>query len=326
MSPHRDEPGRPWHLYLLGLAAIAVAVLAVVEIGPPSSSARTSRELVTAEPGVVQSTVTGTGNVQAGTDVDANFRASGTLSAVYVSVGQHVTAGQLMATLNPTVAQLTLDQAEQNLAAAQDQLTAIENGTAGSSAGAGGAGASGSDSSAASGSGSTASTGATAAVFAPGSSSTEFAAYRPGSGRPHSTTTSSSTTTTSSTTSTSTPQSAKPSRPSGGYPSNGASSSSNESSPQRSSPSRSSGSGTGGGAQGGSTARATTTTTTSTTTTPSPASIASAQASVYAAQASVQNAQTALANTKLYAPASGTIVSLANLSPGDTVSAGSNSS
>ena len=45
-----------------------------------------------------------------------------------------------------------------------------------------------------------------------------------------------------------------------------------------------------------------TTTTTTTSTTPSPASIASAQASVYSAEASVHNAQIALANTKLYAP------------------------
>ncbi len=132
----RDQPGRPWHLYLLALAAVAVAVLAVVEIGPPSSSARTSREVVTAEDGVVQSTVTGSGNVQAGTDVNVNFKASGSLAEVYVSVGQHVQQGQLLAALDPTTAQLSLDQAEQSLTAAQDNLTAVENGTStGSSSG-----------------------------------------------------------------------------------------------------------------------------------------------------------------------------------------------
>ena len=72
-------------------------MLAVTEIGPPTSSARTSREVVTAGQGVVQSTVTGSGNVAAGTDVDVNFNTSGTLQDVYVHVGQHVNGGQLLA-------------------------------------------------------------------------------------------------------------------------------------------------------------------------------------------------------------------------------------
>ena len=74
----RDKPGRPWHLYLLALVAIAIAVIAVTEIGPLAAP-RTSKETVTAEDGVVQSTVTGTGNVEAGTDVNVNFQTSGTL-------------------------------------------------------------------------------------------------------------------------------------------------------------------------------------------------------------------------------------------------------
>jgi membrane fusion protein, macrolide-specific efflux system len=199
---------RPWHLYLLAVVAVVVAALAVAEIGPPVSSARTSTQIVTAEQGVVQSTVTGSGNIEAGTDLDVNFQTSGTLSNVYVHVGQHVNKGQLLATLNQSSAQLTLDQAEQNLVSAEDQLSSAE-------------------------SGSSASTGSTTG----------------GSGTSSSSTTSS-----------------------------------------------------------------------------SGASVASAQAAVDSGQASVDNAQTALNDTKLYAPISGTIVSLASLSPGDTVSAGSTGS
>jgi multidrug efflux pump subunit AcrA (membrane-fusion protein) len=188
---------------------VVLAVMAVAQIAPPTSSARTSTQIVTAEQGVVQSTATGSGNIQAGTDINVNFQTSGTLSNVYVHVGQHVDKGQLLATLNQSSAQLTLDQAEQNLTAAEDQLTSAESGsstTTGSTTGASGAGS-------------------------------------------------------------------------------GTSSSSS--------------------------------------TTSSAASVASAQAAVDGAQASVQNAQTALNDMKLYAPISGTIVSLASLSPGDTVSAGS---
>jgi multidrug efflux pump subunit AcrA (membrane-fusion protein) len=81
---------RPWYLYVLAVVAVTIAVLAVSEIGPPTSSARTSTQIVTAEDGVVQSSVTGTGNVAAGSDLDVNFQTSGTLSKVDVKVGQHV--------------------------------------------------------------------------------------------------------------------------------------------------------------------------------------------------------------------------------------------
>jgi membrane fusion protein, macrolide-specific efflux system len=198
-----------WPLFVLGAAAIAVIVLAIEEIGPPSSSARTSTQIVTAQKGVVQTTVSGTGNVEAGADLDVNFQANGTLSKVYVKVGQHVSKGQLLATLDPTNAQLSLDQAESQLTAAQDQLSSAESGSSTSTSSSGG-----------------------------GSSSST-----------------SGSSTTSSTTSAS--------------------------------------------------------------------SIATAQAAVDTAQASVNTAQTALNNTKLYAPISGTVASVTNLSTGDSVSAGS---
>jgi len=122
-----ERQGRSWHLYLLLVVAVVLAVLAVAEIGPPTSSARTSTQTVTAEQGVVQSTVTGSGNIEAGTDLDVNFQTSGTLSSVDVQVGQHVEKGQLIATLDQSSAQLTLDQAQQNLAAAEDQLSSAES-------------------------------------------------------------------------------------------------------------------------------------------------------------------------------------------------------
>ena len=201
-----ERRGRPWHLYLLMVVGVVLAILALSEIGPPTSSARTVTQTVTAEKGVVQSSVTGSGNIEAGSDEDVNFQTNGTLSAVDVHVGQHVTKGQLLATLDSTSAQLALNQAEASLTAAEDQLSSAESG--------------------------------------------------------------------SSTSSTS-----------------------------------------GSGGSGGSTSSPATTTS-------SAASTASAQAAVDSAQASVDTAQTALDQTRLYAPISGTVASLASLSPGDTVSAG----
>ena len=287
----RDRKRWPWHMYLLAVVAIAIVVVAILEIGPPTSSARTSKEVVTAENGVVQSTVTGTGNVAAGTDIDVNFKTSGTLQHVYVSEGQHVVKGQLLATLDPTSAQLGVDQAEEQLTSAQDQLTAVENGTA-TGSGSGGSGTTGGSS--------------TTASLNDVTNSTEFVTYTPPSGKypegSHSRK--------------SKKPSSTPKEKSGSSSGSSNGSSSGSSSGSSGSSSRSGSSHSGGSAS----------TTTQTTTTPSPASIASAQASVFSAQASLNNAQAALNDTKLFAPTSGTIASLASMLPGDSVSAGSSSS
>ena len=289
---HRTRRLGAWPLYLLGLLAAGVAVLAVTQIGPPSSSARTAREVVTAENGVVQSSVTGSGNVAAGDDVDVNFQTSGTLAEVYVSAGQHVSKGQLLATLDPTSAQLAVDQAQASLNAAEDQLTAAENGTStGSSGTSSGTGATG-----------------TTTSFSPKSSAGEFVAYTPASNqmpkKKHK---------------------SKPSSPSGQPPAT-TTTTTTSSSPTRSgggqsAPSAGGGAASSGGARSSGSAGSGVATTTSTT--PSPASIASAQASVYSAQANLQNAENTLTKTKLYAPIGGTIVSLADVSAGDSISAGS---
>ena len=87
MNTRRDRSSRPWFLYALAVVAVAVIVLAITEIGAPTSSARTSRQVVTAGQGVVQSTVSGSGNIAAGTDETVNFNTSGTLQDVYVHTG-----------------------------------------------------------------------------------------------------------------------------------------------------------------------------------------------------------------------------------------------
>jgi multidrug efflux pump subunit AcrA (membrane-fusion protein) len=270
-----------WPLFVLGAVAIVVIVLAIEEIGPPSSSARTSTQIVTAQKGVVQSTVSGTGNVEAGADLGVNFQASGTLSKVYVKVGQHVSKGQLLATLDQTSALLTLDQAENNLTAAQDQLTAAEDASSTSST-------------------------ATSTSLTGSSPAAEFVTYQT-----KRKTTTTSTTPTRTTPATTTPQTTT-TTPQTTAPTSTSRSGGSGSSGSRSSGSSSSGSGSGSSGSTG--------------TTSSAGSIPSAQAFVDSAQASVHSAEEGLANTKLYAPIAGTIVSLASLQPGDSVTGGSTSS
>ena len=160
-------------LYALAVVAIVVAVLAITEIGPPTSSARTSKEIVTAAQGVVQSSVSGTGNIAAGTDDTVNFTTSGTLQDVYVHVGQHVNSGQLLADLDPTSAQLTLNQANASLTAAQDNLNCVEGET--SYCGSGGSGSTGS--------GSTGSGSSSTTSYSPSTAGTiEYASFTPPAG------------------------------------------------------------------------------------------------------------------------------------------------
>jgi macrolide-specific efflux system membrane fusion protein len=294
---------RPWHLYLLALVGVALAVAAVSEIGAPTSSARTAKQVVTAEKGVVQSTVSGSGNVEAGTDVTVNFQTSGTLSRVYVKKGQHVVKGQLLATLDPTSARLTLKQAKKTLTSAKDSLSVAKNGSSSTSTSLN----------------TTSSSNATELVDYATTSPT-YATTLTTTTAPATTTTvtstATSTVTTPTTTTGSTPTTTTGSTPTttGTTPTTLSTTTPSSSAPTTTTPST--GTGTGSAASGAG----------ATTTTSSASSIASAEASVYSAEASVTSAETALRRTKLYAPDSGTIVSLESLSPGDSVSSGTSSS
>ncbi len=300
----------PW--YILGMVAVfaAAVVAAVLELGPPTQSTRTSTEVVTAASGVVQSTVTGTGNLEPGTDVEANFQTTGTLQHLYVKDGDHVAKGQLIATLDPTAAQLTVEQAESNLTSAEDNLTNAENQTATSAS-----------------SGSSSDT----SLDSP-EESTEFVTFHPAASTTTQTTTSTQTTqTTPSATTTQTTTSAPTrttptptrTRPSRTTPSSGSSGSS--SSASRGSGSSGGGSRSGGGSDSGSGSGSGSGQTSTVSAETVAANIASAQASVDGAEATVRNAENALNETRLFAPAAGTVVNVAAVSPGDTVSSGGSS-
>jgi multidrug efflux pump subunit AcrA (membrane-fusion protein) len=118
-----SDPARRSASYMLAAIAIAAIVLGVSNLGTPTSSARTSKEVVEAAQGVVQNTVSGTGNVEPGVEDDVNFSTNGTLTSIDVKVGQHVTKGELLATLDPSSAELTLSAARATLTAAQDEAT-----------------------------------------------------------------------------------------------------------------------------------------------------------------------------------------------------------
>src|ERR1700722_14853079 len=115
-----------WLVYALGALCIGAVLTAILIVGPTSQSATVSRRVVTVGKGVVQSTVTGSGDIQAATELDLGFKTSGVVQRIAVSAGQHVTAGQMIAELDPQTAEVTLESARARLQAAEASLAQEE--------------------------------------------------------------------------------------------------------------------------------------------------------------------------------------------------------
>jgi multidrug efflux pump subunit AcrA (membrane-fusion protein) len=133
---------RPWLNYLLGAACAGAILAAILVVGPASGSQSTVTRTAKAAEGVVQSTVSGSGNLQAASQLNLGFKTSGTVTNIYMTQGRQVTQGQLLATLNPQSAEVTLEQAKASLQSAEANLAKEEetNGettSAGQSSGAG---------------------------------------------------------------------------------------------------------------------------------------------------------------------------------------------
>jgi HlyD family secretion protein len=87
------------------------------------------------ERGDLRNTVTATGTLQAVTTVQVGSQASGTIAALYADFNSTVKKGQLLAQLDPSVAQAQVQQARANLAQAEAQLQQARTGVAQSQAG-----------------------------------------------------------------------------------------------------------------------------------------------------------------------------------------------
>ncbi|MCW3018105.1 MAG: putative transporter, partial [Solirubrobacterales bacterium] len=240
-----------WLLYALGALCAGAIVAAVLLVGPPSSSQANVTRTATVAQGVVQSTVSGSGNLQAISQLNLGFKTAGTVTHIYVSQGQHVVQGQLLATLDPQSAEVTLEQAKASLQSAEANLAKEEETEGESSSTASTGGASADDSSAAS-----------AASVAPAASSPATETHT--------------TSTTPATGKSTTGKSPESTRTSG----------SNEA--------------TSGGSSSKTTISAAT----------REANLASARAAVRSDKLTVQSDEQSVQDTKLYAPGSGTIVSL----------------
>ncbi|TQM73389.1 RND family efflux transporter MFP subunit [Thermopolyspora flexuosa] len=120
------------------LAGVVVLGAALLSLGGGDTSPEARATLVAAARGTVTSVVSA-----AGTTVDANtrelaFGADGTVEKVYVKVGDKVDEGQLLAKIDGTRARERYEEAKARLAAAEETLENIRNGTGGAGSAAAG--------------------------------------------------------------------------------------------------------------------------------------------------------------------------------------------
>jgi macrolide-specific efflux system membrane fusion protein len=115
-----------WLVYALGALCAGAILAAVLLVGPASSSQASVTRTATVAQGVVQSTVSGSGNLQAISQLNLGFKTSGTVTHIYVTQGQQVAQGQLLATLDPQSAEVTLEQAKAALQSAEANLAKEE--------------------------------------------------------------------------------------------------------------------------------------------------------------------------------------------------------
>jgi HlyD family secretion protein len=111
-------------MLVAALAAIALVLGGLIfrDIFVPAKPTSSSLSLYTVGRRTVTASVTGTGNLVPMTQSNVSFKVSGILTAVDVRVGDHVNAGQLLATIDPTTQQQALAAAQANLQVAQANL------------------------------------------------------------------------------------------------------------------------------------------------------------------------------------------------------------
>jgi HlyD family secretion protein len=122
-------------ILVAGLAAVALVLGGLIfrDVFVPAKNTASSLNLYTVGRRTVTASVTGTGNLVPMTQSNVSFRVSGILTEVDVRVGDHVSAGQVLAKIDPTsqqqalaAAQANLQVAEANLQAAQTPLTSAQ--------------------------------------------------------------------------------------------------------------------------------------------------------------------------------------------------------
>lgn len=116
-------------LVLSGITILLAALIARDVFFPAGQNVASRITTAVIGLGNVSTSVTGTGQLVPGQQINLGFKSAGTLTAVNVHSGDHVNQGQLLATIDPTNLELALQQAQASLANAEATLSQTESGT-----------------------------------------------------------------------------------------------------------------------------------------------------------------------------------------------------
>ena len=119
---------RNTRVVVAGLAAIALVLGGLIyrDVFVPAKNTASTLNLYTVARRTVTASVTGTGSLVPMTQRNVSFRISGTLTEIDVHVGDHVTVGQVLARIDPTLEQQALSAAQANLQVAEANLQSVE--------------------------------------------------------------------------------------------------------------------------------------------------------------------------------------------------------
>jgi membrane fusion protein, macrolide-specific efflux system len=110
-------------LVVVAVAGAAVGTWLATSGGGTSSAIQVTTQAVTVSTGTLRQTVATSGTIEPAQQANLNFAVPGQVTAVNAAVGQTVTAGETLATVNPTALQDEVAAAQAQLSADQAKLS-----------------------------------------------------------------------------------------------------------------------------------------------------------------------------------------------------------
>ncbi len=111
----------------LALLAAGIVVAAVLSLREDAPAAQTTERTVTVSRGVIESIVSGSGNLEAARQAELDFGTSGRLRKLDVEEGQHVSKGELLGRIDDRSQRVAVARAQADLVDARDALeSAVE--------------------------------------------------------------------------------------------------------------------------------------------------------------------------------------------------------
>jgi multidrug efflux pump subunit AcrA (membrane-fusion protein) len=108
---------------LLALLAAGAVAAAVLVVGGRAPAVQVSERTATATRGVIQTIVSGSGNLEPMRQQDVDFATSGTVEKIYVHTGERIAKGDLIARVDASTQKVAVDKAEADLTDAEQALT-----------------------------------------------------------------------------------------------------------------------------------------------------------------------------------------------------------